>query len=132
MKVAHIAMGILMLVAGAETRGAESPAKVTALLTKPVIGFEGHEATMITVELPPGADAPPHRHDANTFVYVLEGTVVMQVQGGKQVTLEAGETFYEAPTDIHTVSRNASTSSPAKLLVVLVKRMGAPITVPVR
>jgi quercetin dioxygenase-like cupin family protein len=116
--------------ASAESFAAEPSTKVASLMTKPLIGVDGQEAVMITVELPPGADSPPHRHNANTFVYVLEGSVVMQVRGGEQVTLRAGETFYEAPADIHTVSRNASKTVPAKLLVVLVKPTGAPITLP--
>ena len=132
MNTGKIAAGMLALLSSAAAWAAEPAAQVATLMTKPLAGFEGQEATMITVNLPPGADSPPHRHDANTFVYVLEGSVVMQVQGGEQVTLRAGETFYEAPTDIHTVSRNASKTAPAKLLVVLVKAVGAPITVPAR
>ena len=112
---------------------AEPPAtKAVPLLTKPLVGIDGQEATMLTVELPPGADSPAHRHNASTFVYVLEGTVVMQVQGGEAKTLTAGQTFYESPTDIHTVSRNASKTAPAKILVLMVKPIGAPITVPAR
>jgi quercetin dioxygenase-like cupin family protein len=109
---------------------AEPSVKVAALMTRPLVGVDGQEATMITVDLPPGADSPAHRHHANTFVYVLEGSVVMQVRGGAEVTLQAGQTFYESPSDIHTVSRNASKTAPAKLLVVLVKAVGAPITMP--
>jgi quercetin dioxygenase-like cupin family protein len=112
---------------------ADAPAtKAVPLLTKPLSGIAGQEATMLTVELPPGADSPPHRHNANTFVYVLEGSVVMQVQGGPEQTLTVGQTFYESPSDIHTVSRNASKSVPAKILVVMVKPVGAPITVPAK
>src|SRR5262249_29846045 len=104
---------------------ADPPAsKATPLMTKPLAGVDGKEATMLTVELPPGADSPAHRHNANTFVYVLEGTVVMQVQGGPEQTLTVGQTFYESPTDIHTVSRNASKTAPAKILVVMVKEVG--------
>lgn len=133
MRIATIAIAVFACLAPDQgASAADSATKVTQLLTKPLIGIEGQEATMITVELGPGADSPPHRHNANTFVYVLEGTVVMQVQGGEQVTLHAGDTFYEAPADIHTVSRNASSSSPAKLLVVLVKPTGAPISLPAR
>lgn len=109
---------------------AEPKASVTELMTKALVGVDNKEATMITVNLPPGADSPPHRHNASTFVYVLEGSVVMQVRGGDEKTLHAGETFYESPTDIHTVSRNPSKTAPAKLLVFLVKPIGAPITVP--
>jgi len=112
---------------------ADAPAvKVVPLMTKPLGGIEGQEATMITVEMPPGADSPPHRHNANTFVYVLEGTIVMQVRGGDAQTLTVGQTFYESPSDVHTVSRNASQTASAKILVVLVKPSGAPITVPVK
>lgn len=124
---ALIALGLC-----AQAQAAEPATKVTPLLTKPLVGVQGQEATMITVELPPGADSPPHRHNASTFVYVLEGSVVMQVQGGEPVTLRPGETFYESPSDVHTVSRNASRTEPAKLLVVLVKAIGAPITVPAK
>jgi len=76
---------------------------------------------MITVVYPPGGSDPIHRHNAHAFVYVLEGSVVMQLKGGKEVTLTPGQTFYEGPNDIHIVGRNASTTKPAKLLVFLVK-----------
>ncbi len=85
---------------------------------------------MITVEFPPGGADPVHRHNAHGFIYVLEGTVVMQVRGDKEVTLTAGQTFYEGPDDVHVVGRNASNTEPAKLLVFLVKDKGAPVLVP--
>ena len=87
---------------------------------------------MITVVYPPGSSDPVHRHYAHAFVYVLEGSVVMQVKGGKEVTLTPGQTFYEGPDDIHVVGRNASKTKPAKFLVVLVKDKGSPILVPVK
>jgi quercetin dioxygenase-like cupin family protein len=87
---------------------------------------------MVTVEYPPGASSLEHRHNAYTFVYVLEGSVVMQVKGGKEVTLGPGQTFYESPEDIHTVSKNASNTKPAKFLVFFVKDKGAPPTVPAK
>ena len=87
---------------------------------------------MITVEYPPGGSSAAHRHNAHTFVYVLEGTVVMQVKGGQEVTLGPGQTFYESPEDVHSVSRNASGTKPAKLLVFFVKEKGAPLTVPAK
>jgi quercetin dioxygenase-like cupin family protein len=119
--------------AAASAFAADAPAaKAVPLMTKPLIGIDGQEATMLTVEMPPGADSPPHRHNANTFVYVLEGTIVMQVKGGPEQTLTVGQTFYESPSDIHSVSRNASKTAPAKILVVMVKPVGAPITVPVK
>ena len=105
-------------------------AKVTPLMTKDLAGIAGKEAMMLTVEYPPGASSAVHRHNANTFVYVLEGSVVMQVKGGKEVTLGPGQTFYESPDDIHTVSKNASSTKPAKFLVFLVKDKGVPATVP--
>lgn len=113
-------------------RQAAQSAKVTPLLTKDLIGVEGKEATMLTVEYAPGATSAKHRHNANTFVYVLEGSIVMQVEGGKEVTLGPGETFYESPSDIHSVSRNASNTKPAKFLVFFVKEKGAPASVPVK
>ena len=106
--------------------------KATPLMTKDLIGIAGKEATMLTVDYAPGAESAEHRHNASTFVYVLEGSVVMQVKGGQAVTLKAGETFYETPDDIHTVSKNASKTQPAKILVVLVKDKGAPATVPAK
>jgi quercetin dioxygenase-like cupin family protein len=105
-------------------------AKVTPLLSKDLAGFPGKEATMVTVEYPPGGSSASHRHNAETFVYVLEGSIVMQVKGGKEVTLRPGQTFYESPTDVHTISRNASKTEPAKFLVFFVKTKGAPATVP--
>jgi quercetin dioxygenase-like cupin family protein len=107
-------------------------AKVTPLMTKELAGISGKEGVMLTVEYAPGASSPSHRHNAHTFVYVLEGSVVMQVAGGKEVTVGPGGTFYETPDDIHAVSRNASNSKPAKFLVFFVKDKGAASTVPAK
>ena len=107
-------------------------AQVTPLLSKDLADFPGKEGLMITVVYPPGASDPIHRHNAHAFVYVLEGSVVMQVKGGKQVTLTPGQTFYEGPNDIHVVGRNASSTKPAKFLVFLVKNQNAPVLVPVK
>lgn len=107
-------------------------AKVTPLITKDLAGIAGKEGMVLTVEYPPGAVSTKHRHNANTFVYVLEGSIVMQVEGGQEVTLGPGQTFYESPSDIHSVSRNASTTKPAKFLVFFVKDKGAPASVPVQ
>ena len=107
-------------------------AKVTPLMAKDLTGIAGKEGSMVTVEYPPGASSLEHRHNAYTFVYVLEGSVVMQVKGGKEVTLGPGQTFYESPEDIHTVSKNASTTKPAKFLVFFVKDKGAAPTVPAK
>jgi quercetin dioxygenase-like cupin family protein len=120
---------LLSLIAGPLM--AQEP-EVTSLMSKDLPDFPGKEAVMITVEYPPGGSDPIHRHNAHAFVYVLEGSVVMQVQGGKEVTLTPGQTFYEGPDDVHVVGRNASTTRPAKFLVLLVKDKGAPILVPVK
>jgi quercetin dioxygenase-like cupin family protein len=104
-------------------------AKVTQLMSKDLAEFPGKEAVMITVEYPPGSSDPVHRHNAYAFVYVLEGSVVMQVKGGKEVTLTPGQTWYEGPKDVHVVGRNASSTKPAKFLVYLVKDKGAPLVV---
>ena len=107
-------------------------AKVTPLMSEVLTDISGKEGLMITVEYAPDGSSPIHRHNAHAFVYVLEGSVVMQVQNGKQVTLKAGQTWYEGPNDIHAVSRNASTTDQAKFLVMLVKEKGAPVVVPVK
>src|SRR5499433_658360 len=105
-------------------------AKVTDLLSKDLPNLPGKEGLMITVEYPPGNVDPIHRHNANGFIYVLEGTIVMQVRGGKETTVTAGQTFYEGPEDVHVVGRNASKTEPAKFIVLLVKDKGAPVVVP--
>lgn len=110
---------------------AQEPA-VTPLMSKELTDFPGKEVFMITVEYPPSGSDPIHRHNAHGFIYVLEGSVVMQVKGGKEVTLTPGQTFYEGPDDVHVVGRNASTTRSAKMLVILVKDKGAPILVPVQ
>ena len=107
------------------------PPKVTTLMTHDLEGISGKEMLVLTVEYPPGGVSPPHRHDASVFVYVLEGAVTMQVSGSAPVTLHAGETFHEKPGDGHVTSANASSSSPAKFLVYMVKSKGAPATIPV-
>jgi len=106
--------------------------QVTPLMSKDLPEIAGKEALMIAVEYPPGGSDPIHRHNARAFVYVLEGSVVMQLKGGKQVTLTAGQTFYEGPDDVHVVGRNASSTRPAKFLVFLVKDKGAPVLIPVK
>jgi quercetin dioxygenase-like cupin family protein len=123
---------ILIVLCFAVSAAVAQDARVTPLMTKELTGIAGKEGTMVTVEYAPGASSTEHRHNAYTFVYVLEGSVVMQVKGGKEVTLGPGQTFYESPDDIHTVSRNASSTKPAKFLVFFVKEKGAPATVPAK
>jgi quercetin dioxygenase-like cupin family protein len=110
---------------------AAEPVEVTELMTKALANVPGKEVTMITVQYAPGAADPIHRHNASAFVYVLEGSIVMQMKGGEKVTLKPGQTFYEAPDGVHLVGRNASDTVPAKFLVFLVKEKGAPVLVPV-
>ena len=107
-------------------------AKVASLMNKPLPDIPGKEVQMISVDYAPGGYDPAHRHNAHVFVYVLQGSVIMGVKGSKPVTLNAGQTFYEAPNDIHTVSRNASKTEPAKLLVFMVKKEGAPTVTPMK
>jgi quercetin dioxygenase-like cupin family protein len=104
-------------------------ATVRSLMSKDLAGDPARELSMITIEYPPGS---VHTHHAQALVYVLEGTIVMQVRGGEPVTLAAGQTFYEAPDDVHVVGRNASQSAPARFLVFLVKDKGAPLLTPVK
>lgn len=123
---------VCFCVAPSAAENAAQGAKVTPLLTKELTGLQGKEGTMLTVEYAPGASSGKHRHNAHTFVYVLEGSVVMQVEGGKEMTLGPGQTFYESPADIHSVSKNASDIQPAKFLVFFVKDKDAPASVPVK
>ena len=109
---------------------AAQEAKVTELLSKDLTNLSGKEGLMITVEYPPGSTDPIHRHNAHGFIYVVEGSIVMQVRGGKEVTLTPGQTFYEGPDDVHVVGRNESKTKPAKFVVFFVKDKGAPILVP--
>ena len=106
--------------------------KVTTLMSKDLKECPGKEATMITVEYAPGGTDAIHRHNAHAFVYVLEGKIVMQLQGGKPLTIGPGQTFYEGPEDVHLVGRNASSTEPAKFLVVLMKDKGAPLFIPAK
>ena len=107
-------------------------ATVTPLMSKDLLEIPGRELSMITVEYAPGGSDPIHRHNAHGFIYVLEGSIVMQVKGGQQVTLTPGQTFYEGPDDVHVVGRNASRTNPAKFVVFFVKDKGAPILVPAK
>ena len=125
--VQSVVVGTLCLLA-ASARADD--AKVNPLMTKDLAGLAGKEGMMIMVEYAPGGSSAKHRHNAHTFVYVLEGSIVMQAEGGKEVTLGPGQTFYESPDDVHTVSKNASDSQPAKFLVFFVKDKGAPLLVP--
>jgi quercetin dioxygenase-like cupin family protein len=123
-----VALVLLGLTAG--TAMAQQPT-VTSLMSKDLADNPGREILTITVEHAPGGSSSIHRHNAHAVVYVLEGSVVMQLKGGQQVTLTPGQTFYEGPDDVHVVDRNASDSKPAKFLVFLIKDKGAPALVPV-
>jgi quercetin dioxygenase-like cupin family protein len=116
---------------GTLTVAADNAVTVTPLMQKDLPDYPGKEAIMISVEYGPGGSDPIHKHEAHAFLYVLEGSIVMQVKGEKEVTLSPGETFYEGPSDIHLVGRNASTTEPAKFIVVLLKNKGAPVLMPV-
>jgi quercetin dioxygenase-like cupin family protein len=129
--IRNVALMVLLLSA-VSGRLIAQEAAVTPLMTKALADMPGKEALMISVEYPPGSKDAVHRHNAHAFVYVLEGSIVMQVKGGKEVTLTPGQTFYEGPSDVHIVGRNASTTKPAKFLVLLLKGKGAPVLVPAK
>ena len=122
---------VLLLSLVTSPAAAQEP-DVATVMSRDLADSPGKEVVMITVEYPPGGSDPVHRHDAQAFVYVLEGSIVMQLKGGRDVTLTPGQSFYEGPDDVHVVGRNASTTARAKFLVVLVKKKGAPILVPVK
>jgi len=134
MKNTKLMLVLLCLMTGtvmAQQPTVRPQAAVTQLMSKDLTELPGKEGLMITVDYPPGSTDPIHRHNAHAFVYVLEGSIVMQLKGGKEVTLTPGQTFYEGPDDVHIVGRNASSTKPAKFLVFLVKNKGAPVLVPV-
>ena len=136
MKTKKLMLILLFLIPG--TLMAQQPASssqaphaaVTSLTSKDLPEFPGKEVLMIIVDYPPGSVDPIHRHNAHAFVYVLEGSIIMQVRGGKEVTLTPGQTFYEGPDDVHVVGRNASSTKPAKFVVFFIKDKGAPVLVP--
>ena len=107
-------------------------ADVKELFAIDLADYPGKEARIIEVSYPPGAQDVVHRHDAHAMVYVLEGQIIMQLKDKPAVTLKAGQTFYEGPADIHVVGRNASTTEPARFVVVLLKGKGAPVLTPVK
>ena len=121
----------LLLAAGAANAQQPSPeAVVTPLMTNTLADYPGKEVLVLTVDYPPGAVDPVHRHDAHAFVYVLEGSIAMGMRGGQPVTLTPGQTFYEDPDGVHTIGRNTSETEPAKFLVVLLKNSGDPVFKP--
>jgi quercetin dioxygenase-like cupin family protein len=124
----------LFVLAVTQRTAADDPknfAMVTPLMNKELAGLPNKEANLLTVEYLPGGASLPHRHDAHVFVYVLEGALLMQVDGQETVTLEAGKTFYENPDDVHRVSANASNTEPAKFLVFMIKERDKPVSRPV-
>ncbi len=126
----NLKLPVIVLLTILSTASAAQQSAATVLLQTDLPDIEGREAVVLEVVYPPGVASASHRHNAHTFVYVLEGTVEMQVAGGELLKLVAGQTFYETPNDIHSVSRNASDTEPAKILVVFIKQAGAPMTVP--
>jgi quercetin dioxygenase-like cupin family protein len=111
--------------------GTPPSASVVTLMTRNLDGAADKEVVMLSVAYPGGAASLPHRHDAQVFVYVLEGQVLMQIKGSRALTLNPGDTFYEAPDEVHLVSANGSKSAPAKLLVVMIKDKGKAVSRPV-
>ena len=132
MKITKPILMLVCVMAATAATVENKEAKVTSLFSKDLKEFPGKEGLMITVDYPPGCVDPIHRHNAHGFIYVLEGSIVMQVRGGKAVTLTPGQTFYEGPEDVHVVGRNASQTKPAKLVVFFVKDKGAPVLVPTK
>jgi quercetin dioxygenase-like cupin family protein len=138
--LAKAAIGVIFFLSPAlQAEAADKPrsqifdgVKVTDLMTKDLVSGPGKEVTMITVDYAPGGADPVHRHNAQAFVYVLEGSIEMQMKGGEKVTLHPGDTFYEDPEGIHLVGKNASDTKPAKFIVFLVKDKGAPVLIPVK
>lgn len=128
--MSHFRHGAALLLCAGGVLEAQPAANVATLFSKELADIPGKEALMLEVEYPPGGANSVHRHDAHAFVYVLEGSIVMQLKGGEEVTLTPGQTFYEGPHDVHTISRNASTTEPAKFLVVLVKNEGVEPVLP--
>lgn len=132
MRIFRVLATLSVLLAGTATAQQAPPqAVVSPLMTKALSNYPGKEVIMFTVQYPPGAVDPVHRHNADAFIYVLEGSIVMGVKGGTPVTLTAGQTFYEGPNDVHTIGRNASSTKPAKFIVVMLKEHGAPLLTPV-
>ncbi|RUT26069.1 cupin [Asaia sp. W19] len=128
MKLLGAATALLLV----STNYARAETAVTPLLTHELQGVPGKEGAMLVVDYPPGGSDPIHRHNASVFVYVLEGSVVMQVKGQKAVTLNKGQTFFEGPQDVHLVGRNASKSEPAKFLAFFVKDQASPFVMPAK
>jgi quercetin dioxygenase-like cupin family protein len=124
----HAYLAALLMLSAFPAKAAD----VKELFAIDLADYPGKEGRMIEVSYPPGAQGVVHRHDAHAFVYVLEGQIIMQLKGQPAVPLRAGQTFYEGPTDVHVVGRNASNTEPAKFVVVLLKGKGAPIQTPVK
>lgn len=139
MNIAKPLLASLLLMAATTTAMAQHASKaksphaiVKTLMTKPLAQHPGEELVMLSVEYPPGSVDPVHRHNANALVYVVDGSIVMGLRGSKPVTLGPGQTFYESPDDVHEIGRNASNTQPAKFIVVLLKKINAPVLVPVK
>jgi quercetin dioxygenase-like cupin family protein len=136
--IAELAIALLIIGTLVPTRtlraqnAATTRETITPLITKDLAGSVSEQVLMYTVDFPPGFSSPIHRHNAQVSVYVLDGSVVMQVRGQKEVTLRPGQSFYEDPADIHTVSRNASNTKPAKFLVFMINKKGAPLVIPAK
>ncbi|MDM0028921.1 cupin domain-containing protein [Variovorax saccharolyticus] len=131
MKSLAIACALLLGVLCTPCSQAAPHAEVKEVMLKDLPDFPGKEGLVLEVLYPPGGTDEVHRHDAHAFVYMLEGSIVMQLRGSQPVTLHAGQSFYEGPNDVHIVGRNASTTQPAKFVVFLMKNKGAPILTPV-
>ncbi|MEO7728520.1 MAG: cupin domain-containing protein [Burkholderiales bacterium] len=123
---------LLPALAAAQSSGAAPQSSRKILMVKDLPDFPGKEATVLIVEYPPGTSNPPHRHNGHVFLHVLEGQLNAQVKGGELTVLNPGSTYYESPTDIHIISRNPSSTVPAKAMIFLIHDQGAPLSTPVK
>jgi len=132
MKKIILPIAIAACAFAAQFAPAAAPPEVKEIMSKPLTGIPGKEGLVLMVTYPPGGGDEIHRHDAHAFVYVLEGSIVMQLRGAEPVTVKAGEGFYEGPNDVHIVGRSASDTKPARFVVLLIKEKNAPVLIPVK
>jgi quercetin dioxygenase-like cupin family protein len=129
---AATAVMLIPAIASAQTAGAAPQSSRKVLMTKDLADFPGKEALVYLIDYPPGTNNLPHRHDAHVFLHILSGQLNAQVKGGELTVLNPGDTYYESPNDIHIVSRNPSSTTPAKAILFMVHNKGAALSTPVK
>ncbi|RRW52142.1 cupin domain-containing protein [Pseudomonas moraviensis] len=130
MKALHLVAAALAFTLSASAMAHDPSEKITVLQEQLLKNAPGKKAMMIEVDYQPGQSSIAHKHEGTAMAYVLDGEVISQIKGEKALTYKKGQFWYEPAGSEHLVSKNASSTKPAKLLVFMVLAPDEQVLIP--